>query len=133
MASILELWDTAREASEMAYCPYSKFPVGAAVEGDDGNIYYGCNVENGSYGLTMCAERNAIASAIVHGCKHILKVVIVAPRGHNVGPCGACRSVIDEFADGDIVVAFGEDPGNLVFTSSKRLYNNSFPVGGLYD
>ena len=121
-----EMWAIAYQTSKNAYCPYSHFPVGAAVEGDDGKIYFGCNVENTSYGLTICAERNAIFSAVANGCKKIRSLVLVATEGHNTGPCGACRSVIDEFADGDIPVYFGEDVNNLIETSSKKLYSNDF-------
>jgi len=121
-----EMWKLAVDVSQNAYCPYSNFPVGAAVLGDDGNIYYGCNVENVSYGLTICAERNAIFSAVANGCKKIKKIVLVATAGKNTGPCGACRTVIDEFADGDIPVIFGENPEHLIVTTSKTLYSNDF-------
>ena len=71
MFDTMLMWNKALEVSKNAYCPYSKFPVGACVEGDDGKLYVGCNVENASYGLTICAERNAIGSAIVDGEKKV--------------------------------------------------------------
>lgn len=125
-AEVKSLFQKALKASENAYAPYSNFHVGAAVIGDNGKTYIGCNVENGSYGLTNCAERTAIFTAIADGCKKIRAVMIVAPTGHKVGPCGACRSVIDEFADGDIPVIFGESMEELVYSSSKKLYNNTW-------
>lgn len=126
MFDTMLMWNKALEVSKNAYCPYSNFPVGACVEGDDGKLYAGCNVENASYELTICAERNAIFCAVAAGCKKIKKVVLVATAGHNVGPCGACHTVIDEFADGDIPVIFGEDPNNLIKTTSKTLYSPDF-------
>lgn len=125
-SEIKNLFNKALKASENAYAPYSNFHVGAAVIGDNGKIYVGCNVENASYGLTNCAERTAIFSAVADGCKKIRAVMIVAPTGHKTGPCGACRSVIDELADGDIPVFFGESMEELVYTSSKKLYNNTW-------
>lgn len=125
-SEIEKLFEKALKVSENAHAPYSNFHVGAAVIGNNGKIYVGCNVENGSYGLTMCAERNAIFAAIADGCKNIKAVMIVAPTGHRTGPCGACRSVIDEFADGDIPVMFGESMEELVYSSSKKLYNNKW-------
>ena len=119
------LFGKAKEAAKNAYCPYSNFPVGAVIIGNDYKEYIGCNVENKSYGMTICAERNAIFNAIANGCKKIEAVVIALPVP-NIGPCGACRSVIDEFADGDICVAFGSEFNNLVKTTVKELYTNDF-------
>lgn len=85
------------EASENAYAKYSDFRVGACVLAGSGKVYLGCNVENASYGLTVCSERNAIANAIVNGEKEILAVAIYAPKMENCLPCGACRQVIHEF------------------------------------
>lgn len=87
----------ARRASGNAHCPYSRFPVGAAVLTRDGAIAAGCNVENASYGLTVCAERNAVFRAIADGARAIDAVVIYAPGATPVTPCGACRQVIAEF------------------------------------
>lgn len=85
------------EASENAYAKYSDFRVGSCVLAGSGKVYLGCNVENASYGLTVCSERNAIANAIVNGEKEILAVAIYAPKMENCLPCGACRQVIHEF------------------------------------
>lgn len=87
----------ARDAAERAYAPYSRSPVGAAVLTADGSVMTGCNVENASYGLTVCAERVAVASAIAAGHRSIVAVAVTAPRATTVTPCGACRQVLNEF------------------------------------
>ena len=87
----------AKKVRLRAYSPYSKFKVGAAVRADSGKIYIGCNVENASFGLTACAERNAIAAAVADGEKKITAVAIVADTDELTPPCGACRQVIYEF------------------------------------
>lgn len=96
-----ELLNIAKEVSEKAYAPYSKFRVGACVLSDDGRIYKGCNFENSSYGLSICAERNAIGSAIADGVKKIAAVAIYSPNQENCLPCGACRQVMAEFRSDD--------------------------------
>lgn len=92
-----ELALVAKTASEQAYAPYSKFPVGVAVQASSGKIYSGCNVENASYGGTICAERNAIAAAIVAGERHFTGLVVYTPQEQLTPPCGMCRQVIAEF------------------------------------
>lgn len=87
----------AEEASKKAYAPYSKFKVGACVLAESGNTYVGCNFENSSYGMTICAERNAVGSAIVNGELKIRAVAIYSPNMDNCTPCGACRQVLNEF------------------------------------
>lgn len=91
------LMDKAVEASKNAYCPYSKFPVGACVLTKNDKIFTGCNFENSSFGLTICAERNAVGSAIVDGENEIKAVAIYSPNMDNCYPCGACRQVLNEF------------------------------------
>jgi cytidine deaminase len=94
----------AAEAARRAYAPYSKFHVGAALETEDGTVFTGCNVENASYGLTICAERNAIFAMVAAGHTHIRQIAIVAGGDTPPYPCGACRQVINEFADPDCPV-----------------------------
>jgi cytidine deaminase len=96
----------AREAATRAYVRYSDFPVGAAVLTADGTVVTGCNVENASYGLTVCAERTAVFTAVAAGHRTIRAVAVTAPRVASVTPCGACRQVLNEFKprDRDLVV-----------------------------
>jgi cytidine deaminase len=95
----------AREAMERAYAPYSGFRVGAALLAEDGSIHTGCNVENASYGLTVCAERSALANAVVGGARQFREIAIVTEGPKAVSPCGACRQVLHEHAPGLHVVS----------------------------
>jgi cytidine deaminase len=99
-----ELLAAARKAREKAYAPYSGFPVGCAVLGGDGNIYSGCNVENASFGLTCCAERNAIFAMVTAGEREIRELLVIGESDEFLPPCGACRQVIAEFAAPPAVV-----------------------------
>ncbi|MHB8848018.1 MAG: cytidine deaminase [Burkholderiales bacterium] len=105
------LIEAAKSAGDSAYVPYSKFPVGAAVLTDNGEIVSGCNVENASYGLTMCAERNAVFQAVAKGHRKIKALVIYTPTAITTMPCGACRQVMQEFgADAEVLsVCNGRD------------------------
>jgi cytidine deaminase len=97
----------ARRAADAAYAPYSRFRVGAALLCDDGRVVIGCNVENASYGLSICAERAAVFSAIAGGARRFRALALSCPdaaRGQPVVPCGACRQVLAEFADHTLVV-----------------------------
>lgn len=100
-----ELVELAWSAREMAYAPYSNFKVGAAVLATDGRVFAGCNVENLSYGLTMCAERVAIATAVAAGARDIARVAVVADTREPISPCGACRQVMAEFSVARVVLA----------------------------
>ncbi|MCI0571897.1 MAG: cytidine deaminase [Myxococcaceae bacterium] len=93
-----ELFATATQARERAHAPYSQFRVGAAVLYEDGSIVPGCNVENASYGLTLCAERNAVARGVMDGRRGLAAVAIVADSAVPCTPCGMCRQVLAEFA-----------------------------------
>lgn len=95
----------AKRVREFAYCPYSKFAVGAAVLGASGEIYGGCNIENASFSVTNCAERTAIFKAISSGEEDILAIAVVAEAVNPVPPCGACRQVIAEFNIPHILMA----------------------------
>jgi cytidine deaminase len=102
----------ARQASSRAYAPYSQYRVGAAVLTEAGNIFTGCNVENISYGLTICAERNAIAAAVASegGDKMKIKAIAVANELNTpCSPCGACRQVIREFGSQSVVIFQAEE------------------------
>jgi len=113
----------AGKAAEMAYVPYSKFRVGAALMCADGSIVVGCNVENRSFGLTICAERNAIAAAIAKGKIKFSAVAISTPDSFvPVGPCGACRQVLSEFMPPDTPVLFAGNGPERVNTTIGELY-----------
>ncbi len=104
-----ELIKQAKQTQRNAYCPYSKFPVGAAVLTGKGKIYQGCNVENGSYGLSICAERAAIFNAIASGETGIIALCVVADGSKWISPCGACRQVIYEFGKNVLVIMVRRD------------------------
>lgn len=98
------LYKAAVEARENSYSPYSHFAVGAAVRTVAGKIYKGCNIENGSYGLTVCAERNAIFAAVGAGERELTELCVVADTSGPVSPCGACRQVMSEFKISRIIL-----------------------------
>jgi len=118
---IEELIEIARSARERAYAPYSGFKVGAAVETADGMVYAGCNVENSSYGLTVCAERTALAKAVSEGERHFVRIVVIAETKIPVPPCGACRQVILELCGKDVEVVLANIEGQRVKTDISSL------------
>jgi cytidine deaminase len=99
----------AGEARERAYAPYSGFQVGAALLSDDGSRFTGANVENASYGLSMCAERTAVFHAVAQGVRRLRAVAVVASNDEPTWPCGACRQVLYEFGPDLIVISEGQD------------------------
>ena len=101
------LVSAARTVQQQAYAPYSGYRVGAAVEADTGAIFVGCNVENASYGLTICAERAAVAAAVSAGVRRIRRAVVVTDSDPPAAPCGACRQVLSEFGADMTVEAVG--------------------------
>ena len=122
MADLSELLDAARRAAEDSYSPYSHFRVGAALQCKDGTVITGTNVENRSYGLTNCAERSAIFTAISAGKKEFQAIAVSTPDSEGaVAPCGACRQVLSEFAGGGFPVAFAGKK-EIVETTLGELY-----------
>ena len=116
---------SAKEAAKFAYAPYSNFQVGAAVLFKNGTIESGCNVENASFGLTICAERNAIAKGISKGAKEIALIVVYTPTPKPTSPCGACRQVINEFGAGCDIESIC-DGGDTIAMSSNKLLPQAF-------
>ena len=104
-ADLSALKEAALEAMTRAYAPYSKFRVGAAIIGDDGTVFVGCNVENASYPAGMCAERAALASAIARGFRVFELIVVATEAEEPTPPCGLCRQVLSELAPGLCVVS----------------------------
>ena len=130
MMSMDDLFAQARKAADMAYCPYSRFRVGAALLCEDGSVVIGCNVENRSYGLSVCAERNAVFSGVAKGRQRFTALAISTPdSAEPVGPCGACRQVLSEFMDGGAPVRFAGSGTERVDTTIGDL----LPWDSLYD
>ncbi|MCQ2739115.1 MAG: cytidine deaminase [bacterium] len=107
------LMDRAKAASQNSYSPFSRFAVGAAVLTSDGEIYEGCNIENSSFGMTICAERCAIFKAVSDGKRELLAVAIYSPNADSCYPCGACRQVMYEFQGDEEISVITENIGQL--------------------
>jgi cytidine deaminase len=118
---LLRLDAAARQASARAYAPYSKFRVGAACVAGSGTIYSGVNVENASYGLTICAERNALFQAVAAGERDIRAMVVYTPTAALTTPCGACRQVLCEFGNDIEVICCCDGVERRRFTSGELL------------
>jgi cytidine deaminase len=110
----------ARAAQQQAYAPYSHFHVGAAIEAEDGRVFVGCNVENASYGLTICAERAAVCAAVAAGVRRFRRAVVVSESDPPAAPCGACRQVLAEFGPGLRIDGVGPK-GTLSWTMKELL------------
>lgn len=120
-----QLIQAAVAAAPNAYAPFSNFRVGAALLGDDGQIYPGVNVENSSYGLTICAERSAAVSAITAGAKKIAAVAVVSPGGAK--PCGACRQFLYEFGpEMTVLLVDSDNPTESIEVSLEDLLPGGF-------
>ncbi len=118
----------AREARERAYAPYSRFAVGAAIACADGTLATGCNVENASYGLALCAERAAVCAAIAAGSKRFSAIAVAGPEGADCAPCGACRQVLAEFGNARVIYTARE---GYVSTTVAALLPAAFDAKGL--
>lgn len=121
-----DLLQIANDVRKNAYCPYSKFPVGAALLCADGTVFTGVNVENASYGLTMCAERIAIFKAVSEGHRDFVKLAVTC-KGDHCQPCGACRQVIYEHAP-DIEILMGNPEGTFKRTTIRDLLPEAFSL-----
>ena len=128
--ALTDMIAAAKAASEWAYCPYSNFRVGAAVLTSDGEIVAGCNVENASYGLTICAERNAVFAAVASGKTKLVAVVVFTPTDTPTAPCGACRQVLNEFGP-DAAVFCVCNGADMIRTTVAALLPKAFGPGNL--
>ena len=118
-----ELIDLAKQVRKKAYAPYSHYKVGAALLGKSGKIYTGCNVENASYGHTVCAERTAVVKAVSEGEREFEAVAVVTKNGGS--PCGACRQVLSEFSP-ELIIYIADKNGEYRTTTLKQLLPDSF-------
>src|SRR5690242_459266 len=125
-----KLLDAALAARQNAHAPFSKFQVGAAIETADGRIFTGCNVENATYGLTVCAERVAVFKAISEGARKFLRIAIAADTENLTPPCGACRQILWEFC-GDIEVILSNLRGKSETLRLKDLFPRAFDASFL--
>jgi cytidine deaminase len=115
---------------ENAHAPFSKFRVGAAVQDDAGNIFTGCNVENATYGLTVCAERVAIFKAISEGARRFTRVAVAADTDKLTPPCGACRQILWEFC-GDVEIVLANPRGKTETVQLGALFPRAFDASFL--
>ena len=116
-----ELVELAFTMMDRSYAPYSHFPVGAALEGDDGTIYTGCNVENAAYGSCICAERTALVKAVSEGCRSFRRLAVVGNSADYCWPCGACRQMLYEFAPDLEILAANKDHQFVKYTLRQLL------------
>ena len=115
-----QLIEAAWKARENAYAPYSKFKVGAAVLGEDGKVYTGCNIVNASYGMTVCAERTAIFKMVSEGCKKFTALAVVGGGDSDSAPCLACRQVMTEFCQSWDTPVYVSGPSHIIWTHSMK-------------
>jgi cytidine deaminase len=124
------LIEAALRVRENAHAPFSKFRVGAAVEDETGNIFTGCNVENATYGLTVCAERVAIFKAISEGARRFKRVAVAADTDELTPPCGACRQILWEFC-GDVEIVLANPQGKTETLRLGALFPRAFDASFL--
>lgn len=126
-----DLIQAATQAREKSYSPYSKFAVGAAVQTASGEIFGGCNIENASYGLSMCAERNAIFNAVSAGHQDLVAIAVIGQTDGPISPCGACRQVMSEFLPQQAPVYLTNLAGHTVTTTVAAVLPGAFLKGEL--
>jgi homotetrameric cytidine deaminase len=131
MRDLTELRAAARAARAQAYAPYSHFTVGAAIETAGGRRFTGANVENASYGLTVCAERTAAFAAVLAGAGSITAVAVSGPDGVTASPCGACRQVLAEFGAADVPLSYARADGTWTDTTLGELLPDAFDSAAL--
>lgn len=125
----MSLLDAAREVREMAYVPYSRFKVGAAVRGASGAVYRGCNVENVAYPEGTCAEAGAIAAMVAAGETELIEVAVIADSPSPVPPCGGCRQKLAEFGKAHTPVLLATTEGGTLATTVGELLPGRFDAG----
>lgn len=128
-----QLLSLAKEAMQQAYCPYSEFSVGAALLCENGQVYTGCNIENASYSLCVCAERTAFSKAVSDGVREFKKIAIVGGKNGEAEdfcyPCGACRQVMNEFCKEDFELIFENKNGETEVLTLGQMLPKSFMLG----
>jgi cytidine deaminase len=124
------LVETALQARENAHAPFSHFKVGAALQAADGRVFTGCNIENATYGLTMCAERVAIFKAVSEGARAFTRIAVAAGTDTLTPPCGSCRQLLWEFC-GDIEIVLANPRGATETFRLKQLFPRPFDVSFL--
>jgi cytidine deaminase len=122
------LRSAAQAVQQRAYAPYSKFRVGCALEAEDGTIFVGCNVENASFGLTICAERAAVCAAVSAGVHRFRRAVVVSDADPPAAPCGACRQVLAELGDADTEILIAGPRGAPERTTLGALLPRAFSL-----
>jgi cytidine deaminase len=124
------LIQAAREARERAHAPFSRFKVGAALEDESGRVFTGCNIENATYGLTICAERVAVFKAVSEGAVRFKQIAVVAETDSPTPPCGACRQILWEFC-GDVTLTLANLSGKVETMSLQQIYPRPFDASFL--
>ncbi len=125
MSSPDSLIEAATQARDRAWAPFSKFKVGAAIVDESGRVFTGCNIENATYGLTICAERVAVFKAISEGATKLMRIAVVADTGTLTPPCGACRQILWEFC-GDAALTLANLAGRVETISLKQIFPRPF-------
>ncbi|MDZ5721922.1 cytidine deaminase [Bacillus sp. SXabc123] len=128
-----ELITEALKARDMAYAPYSKFQVGAALLTKDGKVYKGCNIENAAYSMCNCAERTALFKAVSEGDTEFQMLAVAADTPGPVSPCGACRQVISELCTKDVIVVLTNLQGQIIEMTVEELLPGAFSSEDLHD